>query len=119
MNSPARLVAAEQASTPGERAPGGSLEIALVIGPKGFAALRDEWTALFERAANPQQVFQSHVFLDCWTRHYLDDRMTLSILTGHVGGRLVMVWPLVRRRHAGLDTVGFMGAPVAQFGDLL
>ncbi len=119
MNSPATLVAAEQASTAGEHAPGGSLKIALVMDRKGFASLRDEWTALFERVADPQQVFQSHAFLDCWARHYLDDRMTLSILTGRVDGRLVMVWPLVRRRHAGLDTLGFMGAPVAQFGDLL
>lgn len=119
MNSPARLVAAEQAIAAKRRAPGDLLEIALIADARDFTALRDEWTALFERAADPQQVFQSFVFLDCWVRHYLDGRTKLSIITGRVGGRLVMVWPLVRRRQAGVDTVGFMGAPVAQFGDLL
>jgi CelD/BcsL family acetyltransferase involved in cellulose biosynthesis len=30
-----------------------------------------------------------------------------------------MAWPLVRRKQAGIDTLAFMGTPVAQFGDLL
>lgn len=84
-----------------------------------FMALREEWDALFERAAEPHQVFQSHTVLRHWAAHYLDDRTSLSIVTLRQEGRLVMVWPLVRQRRLGLDTLRFMGIPVAQFGDVL
>ena len=117
MNSPARLAVAEQAPAPEGQLAG--LDIAVVTSAEGFAALNNEWTALFERAAEPAQVFQSFVFLGHWARHYLDKRTSLSIVTGRQGGRLVMAWPLVRRRQARTDTLAFMGAPVAQFGDLL
>lgn len=117
MNSPARLVVAEQAPAPEKKLAG--LDIVVVTSTEGFAALKNEWADLFERAAEPAQVFQNFVFLDHWAQHYLDERTSLSIVTGRKAGRLVMVWPLVRRKQAGTDTLAFMGAPVAQFGDLL
>lgn len=84
-----------------------------------FLALREEWDALFARAGEPQQVFQSHVFLGHWARHYLDAQSRLSIVTLRRGGRLVMLWPLLRQRRLGIDMLRFMGIPVAQFGDVL
>jgi CelD/BcsL family acetyltransferase involved in cellulose biosynthesis len=118
MIRPARLVVVERPAV-AQDGENGDLDIAVITSRQGFAALREEWTALFERAAGPQQVFQNFVFLDHWARHYLDGRMTLSIVTGRRSGMLVMVWPLVRRRQVGVDTLAFMGAPVAQFSDLL
>ncbi len=97
----------------------GAVAIRLVDTLDGFLALRDEWDALFARAALPQQVFQSHVFLRHWAAHYLDGRSSLSIVTGRRDGRLVMVWPLLRHRRCGLDVLRFMGSPVAQFADVL
>lgn len=85
----------------------------------GFLALRQDWDALFARAALPQQVFQSHVFLRHWATHYLDRQSALSIVAARRHGRLVMVWPLIRQRRCSLDTLRFMGIPVAQFGDVL
>jgi CelD/BcsL family acetyltransferase involved in cellulose biosynthesis len=84
-----------------------------------FEALRPEWDALFDRAAMPQQLFQSHSFLSHWARHYFDRSMTLHIIAGRQAGRLVMIWPLVRRRRLGFTLLQFMGSPVAQFGDIL
>lgn len=84
-----------------------------------FLALRRDWEALFERAAAPAQLFQSHVFLRHWATHYLADETRLSIVTARRGGELAMVWPLICQRHYGLDTLRFMGVPVAQFGDVL
>jgi CelD/BcsL family acetyltransferase involved in cellulose biosynthesis len=84
-----------------------------------FLALREEWDALFERAARPHQVFQSHTVLRHWATHYLDARTRLSIVTLRREGRLVMIWPLVRQRRLGLDTLRFMGLPIAQFGDVM
>lgn len=104
---------------PGSRVLGEDLQISVVTNLDGFEALRQEWDDLFERAAEPQQVFQRHIFLRHWARHYLDARTQLCIVTGRLDGRLVAVWPLVRRRKLGLDVLGFMGAPVAQFADVL
>lgn len=85
----------------------------------GFLALRRDWEALFERSAAPSQLFQSHVFLRHWATHYLSPDTRLSIVTARRAGELVMVWPLIRQRRYGLDTLRFMGVPVAQFGDVL
>lgn len=101
------------------QAASGAVTTGLVTDLAGFLALREEWDALFARAALPQQVFQSHVFLRHWATHYLDKRSTLSIVTGHRDGKLVMVWPLIRQRRCSLDTLRFMGIPVAQFADVL
>lgn len=86
---------------------------------EAFLALRPEWDALFNRAGEPHQVFQSHVVLRHWMDHYLDNRSRAFIVTARRQGRLVMVWPLLARRRFGVETVGFMGSPVAQFGDIL
>jgi CelD/BcsL family acetyltransferase involved in cellulose biosynthesis len=95
------------------------LAIEIIRDHAGFLALRQEWDALFARAALPQQVFQSHVFLRHWATHYLEAGSRLSIVAARRDGRLVMVWPLLRQRRFGLDTLRFMGVPVAQFGDVL
>lgn len=104
---------------PGARIAGSEFAISVVTSLDGFDALQGDWDDLFERAASPQQVFQRHVFLRHWIRHYLDPKARLSIVTGRIDGRLVILWPLVRRRKLGLDVLSFMGAPVAQFGDVL
>jgi CelD/BcsL family acetyltransferase involved in cellulose biosynthesis len=96
-----------------------TLRIGLIEQVGAFLALREEWDELFERAALPHQVFQSHVVLRHWVAHYLDGQTRLSILTLRHENRLVMVWPLVRQRRLGLDTLRFMGIPIAQFGDVL
>lgn len=103
----------------GSRISGSPVEISVVTDIDGFKALEEEWDDLFERAAEPQQVFQRHIFLRFWVRHYLEPGMRLCIVTGRLDGRLVTLWPLVRRRKLGIDVLSFMGAPVAQFSDVL
>jgi len=98
---------------------GDAVALDLVEDVAGFLALRRDWEALFARAALPSQLFQSHVFLRHWATHYLSPDTRLSIVTARRAGELVMVWPLIRQRRYGLDTLRFMGVPVAQFGDVL
>ncbi len=104
-------------SPAGEAAAGFSVEI--LTGRDAFLALKPEWDALFSRVGLPHQLFQRHAFLRHWCDHYLaaDDR--LCLVAGREAGRLVMLWPLERRRRLGLELVRLMGAPVAQFGDIL
>jgi CelD/BcsL family acetyltransferase involved in cellulose biosynthesis len=93
--------------------------LALVTDRAGFDALEDDWNALFERAGRPCQVFQTFNWLWHWANHYLDGRSALSVVTGRRAGRLVMVWPLVVTRVAGLRQLSWMGEPVSQYGDAL
>jgi CelD/BcsL family acetyltransferase involved in cellulose biosynthesis len=84
-----------------------------------FAALEQEWNSLFARAGRPHQLFQAYDWLRLWADHYLDERTRLSIVTARQRGRLVMIWPLVATRRAGLTGLCWMGEPVSQYGDAL
>jgi CelD/BcsL family acetyltransferase involved in cellulose biosynthesis len=98
-------------------APGFSIDI---VGDRdGFMRLKPEWEVLFARAGLPHQLFQGHGFLRHWCDHYLEAGDRLCIVTGRSDGRLVMLWPLLRKRCFGFELARFMGAPVAQFGDVL
>lgn len=101
------------------------IEFSFVTTRAGFDALEADWTALFERAARSIHVFQSFNWCWHWCNSFLpaaaqdSSRSPLFILTGHRDGRLVLVWPMLRRRRAGLMQVSFLGDPVSQYGDLI
>ncbi len=61
-------------------------------------------TILFDRAGRGEQVFQSFNWNWHWCNHYLREGRgpQLAIVTGRRAGRLVMLWPLVKERVAGL-----------------
>jgi CelD/BcsL family acetyltransferase involved in cellulose biosynthesis len=96
----------------------------LVTDPAAFETLEPEWDALFATAGRPSQVFQTFAWNWHWCRHYLPPaspgaRTQLAIVTGRQHGRLVLVWPLVLERVAGLRRLAWMGDPVSQYGDVL
>ncbi len=84
-----------------------------------FDGLATEWNALFARAGQGSQAFQSFPWLWHWCNHYLDDEHSLAVVTGRRAGRLVLVWPLVRQHVAGAVSLAAMGAPVSQYSDAL
>lgn len=89
-----------------------------------FFALEPEWNALFQDGDRSHQFFQSFDWLAHWCANFLDtpssrDDLRLSILTGRIGGDLVLIWPLVERKSVGLRTLEWMGAPVSQYGDVV
>ena len=95
----------------------------IVSDREAFNALASEWNELLSRAGRGPQVFQGFDWNRHWCNHYLrprgQRRRRLAILTGRRQGRLVMVWPLVTTRVAGLLQLGWMGDPVSQYGDIL
>lgn len=105
--------------SPAAAAKTASLTIDIVSTRDGFLALEHDWTALFDRAGRGSQVFQTFAFLRHWADVYLDDALELAIVTGRRDGRLVMVWPLVLSRVAGIKVLSWMGEPVSQYGDVL
>ena len=89
-----------------------------------FNALETEWNDLFWRAGRGAQIFQTFNWNWHWCNHYLAASAdapapSLAIVTGRRNGRLVMVWPLVSERVAGLSQLAWMGDPVSQYGDVL
>ncbi len=103
--------------------PSHALTFDLVTDLGAFETLEPEWDALFGTAGRPTQVFQTFAWNWHWCRHYLDrspkSRAQLAIVTGRLQGRLVLVWPLVLERVAGLRRLAWMGDPVSQYGDVL
>jgi CelD/BcsL family acetyltransferase involved in cellulose biosynthesis len=118
-NSAHRHITSPAADQTAARIPLTKCTLALVADRAGFDALEDDWNALFERAGRPCQVFQTFNWLWHWANHYLDGRTALSVVTGRREGRLVMAWPLVATRVAGLRQLSWMGEPVGQYGDAL
>ena len=116
-----RPAIAEIAPSPADAA----IEFSFITTRPDFDALEAEWNALFERAARSIHVFQSFNWCWHWCNSFLPaaghsaDRSPLFILTGRRDGRLVLVWPMVRQRRAGLVQVSFLGDPVSQYGDLI
>lgn len=100
----------------------GPLDYAIVSTRDGFEALATEWNELFARAGRGTQVFQTFGWCWHWTNHYFDaghNGCALAIATGRRAGRLVLVWPLVVNRTAGLVQLSAMGNPVSQYTDAL
>lgn len=91
----------------------------VVEGLDGFLALREDWNILFERCAQPHQVFQSHLLLSLWARSYGELSRDMAVVTAWQGERLVGALPLVRVRTAGAVALRLMGARIAQFDDML
>ncbi|MBZ0211508.1 MAG: GNAT family N-acetyltransferase [Hyphomicrobium sp.] len=88
-----------------------------------FDALAPEWNELFARAGRSTQLFQTFNWSWHWCNHYLGkspaEGPALALLIARRSGKLVMVWPLVTERIAGLLQLTWMGAPVSQYGDVL
>ena len=95
----------------------------IVSSREAFNALAGEWNELFSRAGRGPQVFQAFDWNRHWCNQYMRPReqrgRRLAVLTGRREGRLVMVWPLVTTRVAGLLQLSWMGDPVSQYGDIL
>lgn len=110
------------ASVPPALAGATDLELELVSTRQDFDALEADWNDLFSRAGESHQVFQAFNWNWHWANQFIgkgSDRTRLAVVTGRRDGRLVMVWPLVMERHAGLRVLAWMGEPVSQYGDVL
>jgi CelD/BcsL family acetyltransferase involved in cellulose biosynthesis len=107
-----------QASRP-SLAHGTDVAFSLVRTRAGFDSLEADWNALFDRSGRSEHMFLTFNWLWHWANHYLDQKTEIAVITGHRHGSLVLVWPLVVERPAGLRQLAFMGAPVSQYGDVL
>jgi CelD/BcsL family acetyltransferase involved in cellulose biosynthesis len=95
------------------------LRLAVIAERAEFDTVEPEWNALFERAGRPFHLFQRYDWLWHWANHYLDERTRLSVVVGRTDDRIVLIWPLVITRSAGVRRLAWMGEPLVQYGDAL
>ncbi|HJV66338.1 MAG TPA: GNAT family N-acetyltransferase [Geomonas sp.] len=72
-------------------------QINVVYNPADFSALENEWEALCEELAEEITVFASFQWYWTWWRHYAGEA-ALHLVVMRVGGKLVGIAPLMRRR---------------------
>lgn len=72
-------------------------ETEIVRDPKRLAALKPEWDALFAAMDADRSVFMSHLWYDCWWRHF-GRKGELFLLVLRRRGETVGIAPLMRRR---------------------
>lgn len=103
------------------QAEGSPLDLTLVTTRQQFDALEAEWNALFQAVGKPGNPFQSFNWCWHWANNFLEPDMHASfmIVTGRRNGRLMMIWPLVCHKSAGLTHLTWIGRPVTQYGDVL
>ena len=105
--------------------PASDVAYALITDRASFDALEGDWTALFDRAGRPTQVFQTFNWNWHWANTYLATApggiagLELAIVTARRNGQLIAVWPLVSERQRGIKQVFWMGDPVSQYGDVI
>lgn len=98
------------------------VDFAVVTTREDFDALEADWNDLFARAGQSAQLFQAFNWNWHWANHFIGttrSRTRLAVVTGRRDGRLIMIWPLVMERGAGLRVLAWMGEPVSQYGDVL
>jgi CelD/BcsL family acetyltransferase involved in cellulose biosynthesis len=123
--APSLLERMAPAAKPHAEPAASAVTFGLVGERSAFDALEAEWNDLFRRAGRDTQLFQTFNWNWHWANHYLAPapgegrRRSLAVVTVRRNGRLVMVWPLVAERVAGLQVLHWMGEPVGQYGDVL
>lgn len=94
--------------------------VAVIDRLDGLEAMEADWRQLEQRSARPTQVFQSFDWCAAWSRARADERcLGLSIVAVRIGGRLVLVWPLMRVRIGPVRILRWLSDPYSQYGDVL
>ena len=95
-------------------------ECALAEDLAALDALKDGWRALEREAARDIHAFQSFDWCRAWARTYMTDgRMTPFVVTIRQGGRLVLVWPMMKTRLGPVRVLSWLSDPFSQYGDVL
>ena len=94
------------------------LEATVVRDGEGFAALEEEWDALYE-ACPKATPFQSWAWLYSWWEHYGDPYELRLIAVRDAGGNLVGLVPLMLERRWGRGRLLFVGHDLTDFMDML
>lgn len=113
---------AERTEVRGPSHEGGVLELHTLTSFAEMEAIADQWRALEGEIGADTQFFQSYNW--CWhcaRKMSGPDGTDLSvrIVAGFAGGRLVLIWPLSVKSAAFASEAHWLGEPLTQYGDVL
>ncbi len=89
-----------------------------------LAALREleaKWRDLEQDTQHHTSVFQSFDWVMAWSETYIahSKATSLHIMAGYEADQLVFLWPLMRTRQLGFDTLTWLTEPFGQYGDVM
>jgi len=95
--------------------------LTMVTSLAGLRALEADWRALEVNAQGNPSVFQSFEWIATWCSVYCNDDCdaNIHIFAGYDRNRLVFLWPLMLKRRAGFNVLGWLTEPFGQYGDVL
>jgi CelD/BcsL family acetyltransferase involved in cellulose biosynthesis len=100
---------------------GGRLSVRSVESVDALKGIETEWRSL-EAISPASAVFQTYAHCAIWAKHFMDGaakRRRLCITVVSDGGRPVMIVPLMLSKIAGLTVARIVGAPIAQYNEIL
>ncbi len=109
----ARLIEAE--------AGGGALQVQIVCTMAGVEALEADWRRLEEAGGRDIHAFQSFDWCHAWGATFLagDGMQEPFVVVVRRGGRIVLLWPMMRCRLGPLLALSWLSDPFSQYGDVL
>ncbi|NNE22371.1 MAG: GNAT family N-acetyltransferase [Rhizobiales bacterium] len=85
-----------------------------------MAGLRDDWNALAADEAGSIHGFQTFDWCYAWAKtHCSPDGATPHIVMVYHGGRLVLVWPLMKTCIGPICVMRWLSDPFGQYGDVI
>ncbi len=98
-----------------------SAHLTLITNLSNLRAMQQDWHNLEQNCAKSPSVFQSFDWVMAWSEVYAagDAGPELHVIAGYDQGRLVFVWPLMKTRRFGVNTLAWLTDPFGQYGDIL
>jgi CelD/BcsL family acetyltransferase involved in cellulose biosynthesis len=95
--------------------------LSVVTSLDALRQLESKWHDLENNTQNHTSVFQSFDWVMAWADTYIadDKRTSLHIIAGYEEDKLVFLWPLMRTKQMGFDTLTWLSDPFGQYGDVL
>ena len=83
--------------------------------------LQAKWHDLENDTQNHSSVFQSFDWNMAWAETYVANSKSTSlhIIAGYEAEKLVFLWPLMREKQLGFDTLTWLTEPFGQYGDVM
>lgn len=95
--------------------------LTVVTSLEALRQLETKWHDLENDTQNHTSVFQAFDWVMAWAETYIadDKRTSLHIIAGYDEDRLAFLWPLMRTKQMGFDTLTWLTDPFGQYGDVM
>ena len=95
--------------------------LSVVTSLDALRQLEKKWHDLEIETQNHTSVFQSFDWVMAWAETYIADckHTSLHIIAGYDAEKLVFIWPLMRTKQMGFDTLTWLTEPFGQYGDVM